>query len=458
MLLLKILSCNWYWLSTSDDNYSNTYSILNVAVPSITNPIYLSFDLMLETNMADDASSNGTFIAPYYTVAENSDSYAAINSLFDTLEWPSNAPKPKRADGLQQRFNALCSVLKAVCDDPDGIVHMAMNKKQYDLFQYAISYRAVKDIRNVLLENGLLKPIGKSRMNVQQRYKASNKLKLREPIAFVSLGYSQPLIEFRRGNKGELEKAPVDIEFMYKPEMQNLISKYIKPKMDALNDKLLSHEFEIPSNPWGTQPQYRRIFSNSSTLEGGRIYPRDFIMPDKKLRKKITIDGNPVSEVDIHACALNLLYNFRNVPIEFEGDLYQANSLKDLDRLLVKSIINASMNGLNLNSKDWPASLTEKQDVAERIGSLKPDWKHYVNCIKATYPLLASKKQVGMYLWLLESDNIMFAMNYLLDRGIGCLSIHDCLIVPHDKTADAKDAINAAYAKQGFPVPRLSVE
>ena len=333
-----------------------------------------------------------------------------------------------------------------------------MNKKQYDLFQYAISYRAVKDIRDVLLENGLLKPIGKSRMNVQQRYKASKKLKLREPIAFVSLGYTQALIEFRRANKGDLEKAPVDIEFMYKPEMQNLISKYIKPKMDALNDKMLSHEFEIPSNPWGIQPQYRRIFNNSSTLEGGRIYPRDFVLPDKKLRKKIKIDGNPVAEVYIHACALNLLYNFRNVPIEFEGDLYQANSLKELDRQLVKSIINASMNGLNLNSKDLPSSLTEKQDVAERIGSLKPDWKHYVSCIKATYPLLTSKQQLGIYLWLLESDNIMFAMNYLLDRGIGCLSIHDCLIVPHNKTDDAKDAFNAAYAKQGFPMPRLSVE
>lgn len=131
---------------------------------------------MVETNMADKKSSNGTFVAPYYTVAENSDSYAAIHSLFKTLKWSSKAPKPKRADGLRQRFNAYCSVLKAVCDDPDGIVHIAMNKKQYDLFQYAISYRAVKDIWDVLLKNGLIKPIGKSRMNLQQRYNASKTL------------------------------------------------------------------------------------------------------------------------------------------------------------------------------------------------------------------------------------------------------------------------------------------
>jgi hypothetical protein len=53
---------------------------------------------MVETNMADKKSSNGTFVAPYYTVAENSDSYAAIHSIFNTLKWSSKTPKPKRAD------------------------------------------------------------------------------------------------------------------------------------------------------------------------------------------------------------------------------------------------------------------------------------------------------------------------------------------------------------------------
>lgn len=44
---------------------------------------------MIGTIMADKKSSNGIFVASYYAVAESSDCYTAINSLFDPLEWPS---------------------------------------------------------------------------------------------------------------------------------------------------------------------------------------------------------------------------------------------------------------------------------------------------------------------------------------------------------------------------------
>jgi hypothetical protein len=59
---------------------------------------------------------------------------------------------------------------------------------------------------------------------------------------------------------------------------------------------------------------------------------------------------------------------------------------------------------------------------------------------------------------LQESNIIIFAMNYLLDKGIGCISIHDCLIIPKDNVEDAKEAFYAAYKKQGFKRPKLSVE
>ena len=41
---------------------------------------------------------------------------------------------------------------------------------------------------------------------------------------------------------------------------------------------------------------------------------------------------------------------------------------------------------------------------------------------------------------MIESDIIISAMNYVLDKGIGCLSIHDCLIVPEESTQVAIDA------------------
>ena len=56
-----------------------------------------------------------------------------------------------------------------------------------------------------------------------------------------------------------------------------------------------------------------------------------------------------------------------------------------------------------------------------------------------------------------ESDIIIRAMNYVLDKGIGCLSIHDCLIVPEESKQVAIDAFNDAYKNKGFKPPQLSV-
>ena len=58
---------------------------------------------------------------------------------------------------------------------------------------------------------------------------------------------------------------------------------------------------------------------------------------------------------------------------------------------------------------------------------------------------------------LLEADVIMHAMNYLLDRGIGCLSLHDCLIVPNNNAQDAVEAFNDAYEKFSMQRPILHI-
>jgi hypothetical protein len=62
-----------------------------------------------------------------------------------------------------------------------------------------------------------------------------------------------------------------------------------------------------------------------------------------------------------------------------------------------------------------------------------------------------------MDLMLTERAIIISAMNYLLDKDIGCLSIHDCLIVPKENVEDAKDAFYKAYDQKGFKRPKLSV-
>ena len=64
---------------------------------------------------------------------------------------------------------------------------------------------------------------------------------------------------------------------------------------------------------------------------------------------------------------------------------------------------------------------------------------------------------MGLHLMLTEADLIIHAMNYLLDKGIGCLSLHDCLIVPIEHAQDAADAFYDAYRKHNMQRPILHI-
>lgn len=63
-----------------------------------------------------------------------------------------------------------------------------------------------------------------------------------------------------------------------------------------------------------------------------------------------------------------------------------------------------------------------------------------------------------MWLMLEESTIIMKAMNYLLDMGVGCLSLHDCLIVPEQNVEDAKNAFFEAYGTDVTNKPKLAAK
>ena len=120
-------------------------------------------------------------------------------------------------------------------------------------------------------------------------------------------------------------------------------------------------------------------------------------------------------------------------------DLYTHGLLSGLERDLTKKVIQAVINGVSLTRKSWPKSF--KDDAKTALLVAGEDWMTYATAISETYPaLLDIRKDLGLDLMLYESDIIIRAINYLLDKGIGCLSIHDYLIVPEDNVEDAKAA------------------
>jgi len=418
--------------------------------------------------MSDPFFIEGTFAAPRYYVSELNPAYAQVQGLFNRIEW---AKPIRRADGKRHRLNAFSCLLWAVNNDPDWVTHTILNKSHYTIMKHRINYLAMSETVNTLKAMGWLEVIGTRTRNRNIRYLAPVKSPMRTiaPFKLDDLGWYPPDVEIRRGNT-DLDRAPLDVELMANPAQRKWNNEYLTPVMADLNDKLLNHSFTL--FPFGkpdddVQVQYHRIYTNLPQSNGqrwlthGRIYPQTFRFPSKQngWRQMTLIDGKPTASVDIHASGLRLLSEDYYIGFDLPDadDLYTHGLLSELKRDLTKKVIQAVINGVPLTRKSWPKSF--KDDAKTALLLAGEDWMTYATAISETYPaLLDIREDLGLDLMLYESDIIIRAMNYLLDKGIGCMSIHDCLIVPEDNVEEAKAAFCDAYNHKGYKRPQMSVE
>jgi hypothetical protein len=415
----------------------------------------------------NEEKTEGTFAVPRYFIHESSPVYEEVQKLFKRIKWAS---PHARADARMNRFNAFTSLLWAVTTDKNFVVYTDLNKSSYNIRKWPIPHRAMSETVKALEAMGWLKHHGVRTKNRQIRYRASGQSPMRKMPSFkvYELPWNPPVVQIRLG-RTDLLQAPWDIELMANPKWKGWIKEDLLPPMEELNDKLLGHEFVL--FPYGksddVQAQYRRIFTNLPQADGqprlthGRIYPSTFNIPSKTngWRQRTLIDGNPTSEIDVHASGLRLLAEDGQIGFDLPDteDLYTYGQLSGLDRKLTKKVVQAVINRVSLDRQSWPKSFRDDKKTSELIAGR--DWKTYAKAIGETYPALSKvRKDHGMDLMLIESDIIIRAMNYLLDKGIGCLSIHDCLIAPTDSVEDAKKALLEAYSDKGFRPPQLAVE
>lgn len=411
--------------------------------------------------------TQGTFAVPRYFIPEGSPAYAEARKMFGQIKWKKS---PKRADAIKNRFNAFSSLLWAVTTDEDWTTYTDLNKASYDIKKWPINYDAMSQTVQALKDMGWLEGVGLRTKNRQLRYVAPSSSPMRKIASFKvgELTWYQPTVQIRRG-KTDLEKAPFDTELMADPKQKAWNAKYLLPEMADLNDKLADHIFTL--FPFGkeddsVQLQYYRIYTNLPQSDGspwlthGRIYPKTFRIPSKQKgwRQKTLINGKPTAAVDVHASGLRLLAEdyYIGFTLPEAEDLYTHGKLSGLKRNLTKTIVQAVINGVSLDRQSWPTSFKDEKKTAGLMAG--EDWNTYAKAISETYPTLSGvRKDMGFDLMLQESNIIIGAMNYLLDKDIGCLSIHDCLIVPQENVEDAKEAFYAMYEDKGFKQPKLSV-
>ena len=191
----------------------------------------------------------------------------------------------------------------------------------------------------------------------------------------------------------------------------------------------------------GSHEGYVRIFHNGDDPHfywnlGGRLYSQHFsesyqILPSEK-RAAMTINGEPVAEIDIRASYLTIFLSLHGIQLDTDGDPYE---LEGIDRSAVKAWMVATF-GNTKPIRKWPPKMLQKSPELKqhRVAAI-------TKAALAKYPALEAwgqplKGRVHGWADLMwrESAVMVSTMSELKrEYAVPSLSVHDSLIVPASK-------------------------
>lgn len=279
--------------------------------------------------------------------------------------------------------------------------------------------------------------------------------------ANVLLHYSLPLgvrdlISFRKRKTGQGKKA----KRMFLPtsdELQRIFSE-----VEQLKAGLAVHVFSF-----GPAPVLYRVFNNADAPDfafnkGGRFYVRtqgtvegeedeaeSYQAMKADQRARITIDGEPVQELDIKSSHPTILYALAKQRLP-DRDLY---AVADIPREIVKKLVTAMIGQGRAELASWPRGL--KAELCEELGITEhaarkrfPLGRLVEQIIEAIPPLrlLDPKRMSWAELQFLESRVILAAMQRLqAEHGVPALPVDDSLIVPAKATEIAEAVLKECF-------------
>jgi hypothetical protein len=240
------------------------------------------------------------------------------------------------------------------------------------------------------------------------------------------------------------------------------VAKAIEDQVKELNEFFAQQKLR-----GGSHHGYVRIFHNGDDPRffwnmGGRLYSQHFadsyqVMNGDK-RRMMTINGEPVAEIDIRASYLTIFLSLRGVQLP-EGDPYELPGLGPEHRNAVKSWMVATFG----NSKPivrWPKRMVQKS----------PELKHYrvstiTKAALTKYPVLETWGQPlshGTHGWAglmwFESNVMLSTMLELMrEHKVPSLSVHDSLIVPARSAETARTLLEEKFQSQREVIPQLKI-
>lgn len=243
----------------------------------------------------------------------------------------------------------------------------------------------------------------------------------------------------------------------YKPSDH---TRALEADIKKLNAFLDTHELR-----GGAHRGYTRIFNEGDTKafdwnKGGRLYSQgdgSYQRDKKDVRLRMTIDGEPVVEIDIRASYLTMLHGLQGVPFDTSSDPYD---LKGIERDLVKLWMVATLGNPGHLTR-WPRGLSDDylKETGKRPGSVASAMEIRKRMIAkhSTLDLWDAQTITWADLMFHESEAMLDTMLELMDKEIPSLCVHDSLIVRETDAAMAESFLKANYGRRAGITPALTV-
>ena len=265
---------------------------------------------------------------------------------------------------------------------------------------------------------------------------------------------SKERIDRKKRRDSALKHSLTTIKATYGPAYSRAVST-----VKQMNAMWLQHPLHLPKTHSSKEMYFAsatRIFHNGNFDSGGRWYG-GWTSLTRETRKHLTIDGEPVVEVDLNASLLTLLSCVVSQPMhccDTWDDAYAvvAERLEfdepyDVSRAKVKQVI-VELIGTGNPHKAEPASKDEDSPFDDSETS-KKQFSYIRELCHQAYPalLMLNKKDMNFIAALSfhEATIITQTMLKLKDMGVAAYSMHDGLIVKQSNADITVSALREVY-------------
>lgn len=220
--------------------------------------------------------------------------------------------------------------------------------------------------------------------------------------------------------------------------------KRMGSKVHEMNEALVSVDARDPSGNSLTAP-ISRIF-NETMQRGGRMFGlgASWQNVEREIRKRMTMDGEPVVELDFATLHPAMLYAEIGAPLP--ADCY---AIGEWPRPLVKRAVLVALNARNLHSARLAIAHSEEMRplTADHQAALDLA-SQLIADLRANHRPIARffTADTGARLMRRESDMAEAIMLDLIGQGIVALPVHDSFMVPASK----RDALETAMMRAAY--------